>query len=129
MKFRLIDSGYNDPFLNMAIDEALLTSKLPVLRFYRWKPATVSIGYFQSMKNEINLEKCKKLNIGFVRRLTGGKAVFHDQELTYSFIINKSFLIINLSISLTNSNLISLLDTPRFSFQIKIKSIQKEKEE
>ena len=92
MKFRFIDTDYNDQFMNMAIDEALLISKIPVLRFYRWKPSTISIGYFQSMKNEINIEKCKELGIGYVRRLTGGKAVFHDKELTYSFIIDESLM-------------------------------------
>ena len=88
MKFRLIDSGYNTPSMNMAIDEALLNSKLPVLRFYGWKPAGLSIGYFQSTKN-FNLKNLKKHKIDLVRRLTGGNAVLHDKELTYSFIINE----------------------------------------
>ena len=92
MEIRVIDTNYNNPFLNMAIDEALLISKLPVLRFYQWKPSTVSIGYFQSMNNEINITQCKKLGIGYVRRLTGGKAVFHDMELTYSFIIDQHIM-------------------------------------
>lgn len=73
--------------MNMAIDEALLTSKLPVLRFYRWKPAGLSLGYFQDIK-DINVDFCKKNNIDIVRRVTGGKTVLHDKELTYSFIIN-----------------------------------------
>jgi len=88
MRFRLIDSGYNTPSINMAIDEALLTSKLPVLRFYCWKPAGLSIGYFQSIKN-FNFKNLKKHNIDLVRRLTGGNAVLHDKELTYSFIIDE----------------------------------------
>lgn len=88
MKFRLIDTGYNNAFVNMAIDEALLTSKLPVLRFYQWKPAGLSIGYFQSTKN-FNLGNLKKYDIKLVRRLTGGNAVLHDKELTYSFIIDE----------------------------------------
>ncbi|MEA2037217.1 MAG: biotin/lipoate A/B protein ligase family protein [Nanoarchaeota archaeon] len=89
MKFRLIDTSYNSPAVNMAIDEALLSSKLPVLRFYRWKPAGLSIGYFQSTQN-FNLENIKKNNIELVRRLTGGNAVLHDKELTYSFIVKES---------------------------------------
>ncbi len=88
MKFRLIDTGSNNAFMNMAIDEALLTSKIPVLRFYSWKPAGLSIGYFQSI-DEFNLNNLKKHNIDLVRRLTGGNAVLHDQELTYSFIIDE----------------------------------------
>lgn len=92
MEFRLIDTNYNNPYLNMAIDEALLTSKLPVVRFYRWNPSSISIGYFQSMENEINIKKCDELGLGYVRRITGGKAVFHDMELTYSFIIDKDLM-------------------------------------
>lgn len=88
MKFRLIDAGYSSPAMNMAIDEALLTSKLPVLRFYGWKPAGLSIGYFQSVKS-FNFESLKKHNIELVRRLTGGNAVLHDKEITYSFIIGE----------------------------------------
>lgn len=88
MKFRLIDSGYNNAFMNMAIDEALLSSKMPVLRFYRWKPAGLSIGYFQPVK-EFNFENLKKSKVDLVRRLTGGNAVLHDKELTYSFIIDE----------------------------------------
>ncbi|MBU0615124.1 MAG: lipoate--protein ligase family protein [Nanoarchaeota archaeon] len=87
-KMRFIDTGFNTPSMNMAIDEALLSSKEPVLRFYRWKPAGLSIGYFQSVKT-INLDNLKKHNIQLVRRLTGGNAVLHDQELTYSFIIDE----------------------------------------
>jgi len=88
MKYRFIDTSFNTGSMNMAIDEALLTSKLPVLRFYRWKPACLSLGYFQDI-NSINTKQCKKLNIDIVRRLTGGNAVLHDQELTYSVIINE----------------------------------------
>ena len=89
MKFRLIDSGLNSASMNMAIDEALLSSKLPVIRFYGWKPHSLSIGYFQSIKS-INLENLKKNNISLVRRLTGGNAVLHDKELTYSIITDES---------------------------------------
>ena len=90
MKYLHIDTGYNDAFYNMAVDEALMKlSKKPVLRFYTWKPAAVSLGYFQSI-NDIDLDFCKKNNIDVVRRLTGGKAVFHDDELTYSFIIDEN---------------------------------------
>lgn len=88
MKFRLINTQFNIPSMNMAIDEALLTSPIPVLRFYQWEPAGLSIGYFQHIQ-QINTEFCKENNIEIVRRLTGGKAVLHDKELTYSFIIGE----------------------------------------
>ena len=84
MNWRLIDTNFNTGSLNMSIDEALLASKQPVLRFYRWKPACLSIGYFQSTQ----IINSKKLNdVDIVRRLTGGNAVLHDKELTYSVII------------------------------------------
>jgi lipoate-protein ligase A len=87
-KIRLLETGYNTAALNMAIDEALMESigQVPVLRIYGWRPAAVSIGYFQSIKEEVDLEKCNEIGIDVVRRLTGGGAVLHEFELTYSFI-------------------------------------------
>jgi lipoate-protein ligase A len=76
--------------MNMAIDEAILHyCKVPVLRVYGWNPTAVTLGYNQDL-NEINLENCKNNGISIVRRITGGKAVFHDKELTYSFILPES---------------------------------------
>ncbi|MGC8962033.1 MAG: lipoate--protein ligase family protein, partial [Candidatus Bathyarchaeia archaeon] len=79
--------------LNMAVDEALLGSvsrgESPnVLRFYRWRPSAVSIGYFQSLRDEVDLEMCRRLGVDVVRRITGGGAVYHDfdGEVTYSVI-------------------------------------------
>ncbi|HLC96244.1 MAG TPA: biotin/lipoate A/B protein ligase family protein [Candidatus Nanoarchaeia archaeon] len=89
MKVRLLDTGIHDAFMNMAIDEALLSSSMPVLRFYAWKPAALSIGYFQS-KEQFNFDALRSNNIDFVRRVTGGNAVLHDVEITYSFIIDES---------------------------------------
>ncbi len=74
----------------MALDEVLLTNCIddntPILRLYGWSPAAVSIGYFQSMDEEVNVDKCNDLGIEVVRRMTGGGAVLHQSELTYSFI-------------------------------------------
>ena len=90
MQCRFIDTGANDAYLNMAIDEAILHyCKVPVLRVYGWKPEAITLGYNQNL-NEINLDKCKELNVDVVRRITGGKAVFHDKEITYSFILPES---------------------------------------
>ena len=80
----------------MALDEALLDwhstgSIPPVIRFYEWNPATLSIGYFQQAKRDINLQAVQEQNLGFVRRPTGGRAVLHDQELTYSVIVSESY--------------------------------------
>lgn len=88
MKCRFIDTGFNDAFTNMAIDETILQHcQIPTLRVYSWSPKAVSIGYNQNIIKEINLDYCRKNNIEIVRRLTGGKAVFHDREITYSFIL------------------------------------------
>lgn len=84
-----IDTDYNNAYLNMAIDEVLLSSKVPVLRFYHWRPNAVSIGRFQNI-NEIDIDFCINNKIDIVRRITGGKTVFHDHELTYSFIIDRN---------------------------------------
>ncbi len=88
MQCRFIDTGANDAFTNMAIDEALtLNCSMPILRIYRWDPRAVSIGYNQNIQNEIDIDYCQKSNIPIVRRITGGKAIFHDKEITYSFIL------------------------------------------
>ena len=87
-KIRTLETGYNDAALNMAIDEVMIeyVQETPVLRIYGWRPAAVSIGYFQSMKEEVDLDKCNQIGVDVVRRLTGGGAVLHESELTYSFI-------------------------------------------
>jgi len=76
----------------MAIDEAILIGlrekkSSPVLRIYRWVPPTITIGYFQSIK-DIDVSLCEKDGIGIVRRLTGGRAVLHNEELTYSILFS-----------------------------------------
>ena len=86
-----IDTGFNNAYINMAIDEVLLSSKVPVLRFYQWEPGAVSIGRYQNL-NEIDMEYCTENSIDVVRRITGGKAVLHEKELTYSFIIHKKMM-------------------------------------
>jgi len=91
MKFRLLDTGFNKAALNMGIDESILRhvsegKSLQTIRFYGWSPPAVSIGYFQSLEEEVDLEACKKYGVDCVRRITGGGAVYHDRELTYSFI-------------------------------------------
>jgi lipoyl(octanoyl) transferase len=95
-KWRFIDTGSLSPAMNMAIDEAILTvhsegKTLPTVRFYTWDPATLSIGYFQKAEKEINFEKVREYGLGFVRRPTGGRAVLHDKELTYSVIVSENY--------------------------------------
>lgn len=93
--WRFIDTGNGSASFNMALDEALLNwqSKReipPVIRFYGWNPATLSIGYFQKADKEIDLESVRKQGLGFVRRPTGGRGVLHEHELTYSVIVSES---------------------------------------
>lgn len=92
--WRYIDSGNCSPSFNMALDEALLTwhseGKIPpTIRFYGWNPPTLSIGYFQKIDKEIDMEVVKSHGLGFVRRPTGGRGVLHDEELTYSVIVSE----------------------------------------
>ncbi len=91
MNCRLLKTGHNSATHNMGVDEAVLKSvsdgSAPTtLRLYGWRPAAVSIGYFQSLKDEVDFVACKKYGVDVVRRITGGGAVYHDVELTYSFI-------------------------------------------
>ncbi|MHA1299802.1 MAG: lipoate--protein ligase family protein [Candidatus Helarchaeota archaeon] len=99
-KWRIIDLEVHDGYMNMAIDEAILEARLNdkvpnTIRFYRWKPSTVSIGKNQSISNEVDIEACKKLGFNVVRRISGGGAVFHDYngEITYSIIAKQSEII------------------------------------
>lgn len=74
--------------MNMAVDEALLLSAPrtgPTLRFYQWEVPTLSLGYFQNAADRSGHEASASCPI--VRRSTGGGAILHDQELTYSFVI------------------------------------------
>ncbi|KRG14918.1 lipoate--protein ligase family protein [Lederbergia galactosidilytica] len=89
----LIDTGYQDAAINMALDECLLLwhSKdliPPVLRFYGWTKPTLSIGHFQKERT-IHFPGIAKHGCQFVRRLTGGSAVLHDDELTYSLVVSE----------------------------------------
>src|SRR2546423_6510006 len=76
----------------MALDEALLESVIgggaPVVRFYTWQPATLSLGVNQPL-GEVDAEECVRRGFGLVRRLTGGRAVLHQHELTYSIVVSE----------------------------------------
>jgi len=103
MEWRLIKDTYHTGFMNMAIDEAIMIAHReglvpPTIRFYQWSPPAVSLGYFQDLKKEIDVDSCRNLGIDIVRRPTGGKAVLHDKELTYSFTIRENHPLVNNSI-------------------------------
>ncbi|WP_210618854.1 lipoate--protein ligase family protein [Mammaliicoccus lentus] len=93
--WHFVNTKSSNPFYNMAVDEALMNFVSreeidPVIRFYTWNPATLSIGYFQKLSKEIDIEKVKEKGFGLVRRATGGRGVLHDKELTYSVIVPES---------------------------------------
>jgi lipoate-protein ligase A len=88
-----------DAATNMAIDETILRSRIRgkapnTIRFYRWNPSAVSIGRFQNVRDEVDLETCEKYGVDVVRRITGGGAVYHDSqdEITYSVVVGREDL-------------------------------------
>ncbi len=94
--WRLLKFETYNAFMNMAIDEAVLRARIEdrvsnSLRFYRWKPSAVSIGKFQKIENEVQLENCRKYGVDVVRRISGGGTVYHDfeDEITYSVVLGR----------------------------------------
>lgn len=91
---RLLVNEPTDGFLNMAIDEALLLScqrgeepsLFPTIRFYQWSNPTLSLGYAQRSSQTVDRHYCRGTGIKVVRRLTGGRAVLHHREVTYSVV-------------------------------------------
>jgi lipoate-protein ligase A len=88
MKWFVINSGFNTGRMNMDIDISLAEScksDEAVLRFYRWNPYCISLGANQKIE-EINVDRADCDNIDVVHRPTGGRAILHAEELTYSVI-------------------------------------------
>lgn len=103
-EWRFIPYQTYSPAENMAIDEAIVTAHRegkvpPTLRFYGWNPATLSIGYFQKAEKEVDFISLRQRGLGFVRRMTGGRAVLHDDELTYSVIVSEHHPLMPSSVS------------------------------
>ncbi len=92
--WRLIIDGAADGAANMATDAALLdeveasSAPLTIVRFYGWKQPTISLGRNQQIEKAIDLRYCQTNGIDVVHRPTGGRAVLHDDELTYAVISN-----------------------------------------
>jgi lipoate-protein ligase A len=96
LALRYIASGAADGFKNMAIDEVLLGECRRgviegVLRVYRWMPPAVSLGYAQPI-DLIDVERCRDLGVDLVRRVTGGGAVLHWEEITYCLVLRREML-------------------------------------
>jgi lipoate-protein ligase A len=88
--WRLIRYENFDGATNMAIDEAILESHIqgdtpPTLRFYGFKPEAISLGYAQKLDDALS-KRLKQSKYALVRRPTGGRAVLHAGDLTYSFV-------------------------------------------
>ncbi|MDQ3000365.1 MAG: lipoate--protein ligase family protein [Fibrobacterota bacterium] len=95
MQWRILDNALSGPgfggAMNMAIDEAILSEieagrSPPTVRVYGWTPACVSLGHSQKALQELDLERVHQLGYDVVIRPTGGRAVLHIGELTYSLI-------------------------------------------
>ena len=89
--WRFLDSAPASGHENMALDEMLLSlaaagEAAPTLRFYTWDPPAVSLGRFQNIETSVNIEACRRNGIDIVRRITGGRAVLHNHELTYGIV-------------------------------------------
>ncbi len=94
--YRFLDTGVSSAALNMAIDEAILTFHLrgetpPTLRAFRWERPAISLGRFQDVEREILREECAARGVDLVRRPTGGRAVLHVDEFTYSVTISTAY--------------------------------------
>lgn len=92
--YRFLNTGIQDAALNMAIDEAILLHHIrgevpPTLRAFRWSQPAISLGRFQNVEREIALDVCQQRDVPLVRRPTGGRAVYHHDEFTYSIVIGK----------------------------------------
>jgi len=91
MVWRVIPFTNSSASENMAMDEAIFRvnqreDSLPTLRIYRWCPPSISLGYFQKIRDEVDVAACNRYHVDIVRRPTGGKAVLHENDLTYAVI-------------------------------------------
>lgn len=88
-RWRVIDSGHCSAAYNMAVDEAIALSvkkgvSPPTLRLYGWNSLAVTIGCFQRA-NDVDIKYCAEKYIPIIRRPTGGRAILHGDDITYSF--------------------------------------------
>lgn len=88
-----VKTGYENMQIDSDLLEYAIKNKLkePIFRLYGWSPACVSLGRNQK-SDFLDLDFLKQNNIDYVRRLTGGRALLHDNEITYSYICPVSFL-------------------------------------
>jgi lipoyl(octanoyl) transferase len=93
-RWDLIIDGQLDGISNMAIDAALLdeveqsATPTTIVRFYQWRRPTISLGRNQKIESAVDQAYCAEHGIDIVHRPTGGRAVLHDDELTYAVVSN-----------------------------------------
>jgi lipoyl(octanoyl) transferase len=96
MVLRVLDTGPASGAWNMAMDTALVETVRagapPVLRFYRWIPACLSLGRNQPARGFYDVEALRRGGVDLIRRPTGGRAVLHDHELTYSLAVRDRWM-------------------------------------
>ena len=95
--WRLLRSGDAEGARNMALDEAIFEQVAsggcpPTLRLYGWQPPAVSLGRFQELDGSLDLAEIERRGYGLVRRPTGGRAILHDDELTYLVAVREQDL-------------------------------------
>jgi len=91
--WRLIDYQVCDPFYNMACDEAIFDAfcggwSPPTVRFYGWSRPAISLGYLQPAEGRLDPAVCASRGVDIVRRPTGGRAVAHGGDLTFSITLD-----------------------------------------
>ena len=90
--WRVVRSDVAPAAENMAVDEAIMLAvargEAPAtLRVYEWRPPAVSVGRFQEFEGHVDLQACRERGYDVVRRPTGGRAILHDDEVTYSVCV------------------------------------------
>ena len=90
VSLRIIDDACGSPAFNMAADlyclESCCEQNTVFIRFYEWRPACITIGYMQKAAELLELSRLVKDEVAWIRRPTGGRAVLHDEDITYSCI-------------------------------------------
>ena len=92
--WRLVISGASTGARNMAVDEAIFRARAeglvpPTLRLYCWQPPAVYLGRFQELDERVDVEAIRARGYDIVRRPTGGRAILHADELTYSVVVRE----------------------------------------
>ncbi len=90
VRWRVVEDGAAVGTRNMAVDHALarcLSRGEGVLRLYQWAKPTVSFGRNEPTRRRYDVERARRIDVEFVRRPTGGRAVLHDRELTYALVL------------------------------------------